>query len=109
MQIDLKTSDLGKINLKVETDSTGKVFINLACNNAQTKKLIESNLTDLKSALSNLSIKTESITVALNDSTNMNFENNKKENLVFNNEKKEQNFKDSSGKKDNQKQEKENS
>lgn len=106
-EIDLKTLNLGKLNLKVETDANNKVSINLVCNNLETKKLIESNLSELKSSLSNLNIKTDSINVVLNKNLNMEFENNKKEELAYQQSKNES-FRDSNSRRNNKEERKDN-
>jgi len=84
IKLDLKSMDLGNLSLKVETLSNNKVAINLICENNNTKKLLEANLTDLKSALASLNIKADSININLNDNNKAESETSRKDYLASN-------------------------
>jgi len=83
INLDLKSMDLGNLSLKVETLSNNKVAINLICENSHTKKLLESNLSDLKSALSSLNIKAD-FNISLNENSKTADNNSKKDFLAYN-------------------------
>jgi hypothetical protein len=67
MIIDLKPDILGKVHLKISQEA-GKVVAEIRAENASTKALIESGLSDLKTALSEKGFSFDAVTVSWDSS-----------------------------------------